>query len=80
MKRFCFHSFLRSESEMKMTRDREVKFLENFREISENKISDEFFFLPKSSLKYFLKKLKVDILSHDLKLLTKMQEDVTEVD
>ena len=33
VKSFCFPSFSRSESEMKMTRDREVKFLENFREI-----------------------------------------------
>ena len=34
VKRFCFHSFSRSESEIKMTRDREVKFQKNSREFS----------------------------------------------
>ena len=80
VKRFCFHSFSRSESEMKMTRDRdEVKFLESFREISRNEILTSFF-LPKSSLKYGLKKCKVDFLSHDLTLLSKMQENMAEVE
>ena len=33
MKSFGFHSFSRIESEMKMTRDREVKLLEKSREM-----------------------------------------------
>ena len=61
VKRFCFHTFPRSESEM--TRgDREVKFLENFCEILRNEIFYEFF-LPKTNLKYGLKKCKKSIFS-----------------
>ena len=64
------------KSEIKMTRDREVKFLENSQETRFLTI----FFLPKSSLKYGLKKCKVDFLSHDLTLLSKIQENMAEVE
>ena len=57
--------------------------IEISREISRNEIFEEFFFFPKSSLKYGLKKCwrrKVDFLFHDHTLLSKKQEDMVEVE
>ena len=42
-----------------------------------NEIFDELF-IPKSSLNYGLKKCKIGFLSHDLTLLSKMQEGEVE--
>ena len=76
MKMPCFHFFKkRNENDSRSRSEIPQEFSEKSQK---NEIFDKSFLL-KSSLKYGLKKCKVDFLSHDFTLLSKMQEDMIEV-